>query len=630
MAPRHRNLIGGVGRFSGVVAAALLAAPLAAAQPLPAAPTGPAAPAPPASSPRPSLQAKPLSIKSTSPGVAPPAVAPSAAVTALAATAPPPVAPGAPAAGGTTRLSEAPPDRLSPLCRTAALKLLQHRRRGAPLSAADQEEQDDFRALHLDCFNATGASVTSGSAGVGEEILRSVAQVVLERAQSAAWRLLQDKLLSAAGCDAAPGAPAAALRFPATCDALRSLSIADLASSPAVLLDAVIADFLPLALPGEKSPWMRVPILEDAVREAAIRWRQSGASGLHAGFAQIVRRRLKEQVAKADCELATSAPDKALWVSGMCLIEAQAPANFSKCDVDGWASQCTDPITTARILQLWGLMSKVIGAQGKPPLSDYVDLICTSADIAIDEAPDLADARRREGHDYVSGIRAVMGGLAHKDWIETTSGAVRVLRLVVTRAACDGAAESRACKESRAAETLFTLLAAVGNYAESFSGGAKDGGAAREKILKDLADRMVNRAHRDSGWVVSAGGNLGLFGGARMDFSGGAQVAFPVQLGLGVGLQSYGRGAYGFHAMASAVDLGQYITFSDTSLEVTSPALESSVVLGLTAGAWIALRETPLYLGAYGGVSPFVKAQDRPTFQVGLTTGIYVPLIDFN
>jgi hypothetical protein len=82
--------------------------------------------------------------------------------------------------------------------------------------------------------------------------------------------------------------------------------------------------------------------------------------------------------------------------------------------------------------------------------------------------------------------------------------------------------------------------------------------------------------------------------------------------------------------MVTAFDLGQYVTFAGPSLEVAPTSFESSVTLGLTVGGWLALRETPLYLGAYGGVSPFVKAQDRPTYQLGLVTGIYVPLLDFN
>lgn len=349
---------------------------------------------------------------------------------------------------------------------------------------------------------------------------------------------------------------------------------------------------------------------------------------MRSGLAQVIRGEIKEQVTKADCEMASTAVDKAFWVSGMCMIEVQMPTAFGTCDADGWASQCTEPVTTTRILQLVPLVSRLFT---KPAFSDYVDLVTSAADIGVDELPDLTEDRRKEAHDYVDATKAVLCGLGHKDWIETTSGAVRVLRIVLeSEKACSKGPEDATCEESQRAEKLFTLLAAVGNYAETFTTAAKDTGAAREKILQDLVDRMVNRSHRDSGWVVSAGGNLALFGGARTDFATGAQVAFPVQLGLGLGVQSYTPGGYGFHAMATALDLGQYVSFSGSSLKVAPPALESSVTLGLSLGAWLGLRETPYYLGVYGGVSPFVKVQDRPTFQVGLVTGLYVPLLDFN
>lgn len=526
------------------------------------------------------------------------------------------------------RLSEASPDRLSPLCRTAALRLLQQRRRREALSAAEQQEQDDLRAMHLDCFNAAGASLTSGPAATGEAVLRSVAQVVLRRGRSAAWRLLQEKLLQSAGCDEGPGRRAP--RLPASCAALRSLSIQDLASSPAVLLNAVVADVLPLARAGERRPWMRIPLLEEALDEVTARWPQSGASGLGGALAQVLRRRMKEQVQKQDCDLAPGAADKALWVSGMCLIEVQAPANFHRCDADGWASRCGDPAATARVLRLWAIVNRLYSSPGGPEPADQVDLVCTSAGVALDEAAGLTAAQRREAHDYVAAVRALLGGLARRDWVEATSGAVRALRLArggPEHAAARGGAWP---DEDRKTEDLLSLLAALGNHAEALGGDAKGASDAREKILEDLTERMVNRAHRDSGWIVSAGGSLGLFGGARADLATGVQIASPVQLGLGVGLQSYHRGDHGFHAMVTAFDLGQYVTFSGASLEVGPPSVESAVTLGLTVGGWVALRETPLYVGVYGGVSPFVTVNDRPTFELGLATGIYVPLLDFN
>jgi hypothetical protein len=47
-------------------------------------------------------------------------------------------------------------------------------------------------------------------------------------------------------------------------------------------------------------------------------------------------------------------------------------------------------------------------------------------------------------------------------------------------------------------------------------------------------------------------------------------------------------------------------------------------------GGWLALRETPFYLGVHGSIAPFNQADGNQTFEVGLVTGIYVPLLDFN
>ena len=142
-------------------------------------------------------------------------------------------------------------------------------------------------------------------------------------------------------------------------------------------------------------------------------------------------------------------------------------------------------------------------------------------------------------------------GIAAKDWIQTRNRAPcacsgssppRTISAPTTKAAeCAAAAEG-----ARSGPRSSTLLAAVGNFAETLSTPGKDSAAARNKILEDLVDRMVNRTHRDRGAVVSLGGDLALLGGTRTDFSTGAQVAFPLQLGLGLGVQTYGPKDAGF------------------------------------------------------------------------------------
>ena len=73
-----------------------------------------------------------------------------------------------------------------------------------------------------------------------------------------------------------------------------------------------------------------------------------------------------------------------------------------------------------------------------------------------------------------------------------------------------------------------------------------------------------------------------------------------------------------------------YVTFDNSKLEVDEPDVESAVTLGLTFGGWVWNREVPLYIGAYGGVSPFVRDGNDLTYQFGIASGFYAPLLDFN
>jgi hypothetical protein len=319
-------------------------------------------------------------------------------------------------------------------------------------------------------------------------------------------------------------------------------------------------------------------------------------------------------------------------------------SDMSGCDVDKWVSQCGGDIRVKdRIVEAVAIARRVLAEiknKGKQPsLTDCIDLTFLVAELTLEagaspdpEAP--PDPQKDDARAYLAGMKSALLGVAGKDWVQTTSGAVRVIRVIRrTKAECAKAPGGGACVEANRAERLFTTLAAVGNYAETFHSNTKDpaaGTAAREKIIEELVDRMVNRTDRRSGWVVSLGGNLGLVGGARTDFSHGAQVAFPLQVGLGLGLESYGEGSGGFHGMLTAFDLGQYVTIESNDLVVDTPEIESSVMLGLTLGGWVALRETPYYIGVFGGMSPFVRANDEMTYQLGLVTGLYVPLLDFN
>lgn len=137
--------------------------------------------------------------------------------------------------------------------------------------------------------------------------------------------------------------------------------------------------------------------------------------------------------------------------------------------------------------------------------------------------------------------------------------------------------------------------------------------------------------------VVSLGGSFGVVGGARTATGGPMRFAMAsvLHVGLGVGLDSYhSRQRAGFHGEISALDLGQYVVFANNSLTVEKPDLKAALAPSVKAGVHFVLKETPMYLAGFVGLSPFVRenktAQEHMTMSFGLMFGVYVPFIDFN
>jgi hypothetical protein len=478
------------------------------------------------------------------------------------------------------------------------------------------------------CVKAQLVGQTAAPAAVGAEIVRSIAQVVVTKAQAAGWQLLVSELKKKAQCGEA------GTKFPRTCKVLGSLSIKDLVSSPDVLVSAVVTDLLKdidspvLAALGDKAGGNVAAL---ALVDAATAWAQSHDRGLAKAMERAVKNYIRNN-AVGSCSSAKTVPEKYAYVVGMCLLQ-QAGSGLSKCDTSALIDECSarDADTAAKLGRLWDLTLTAFDTVNKAQPIDWVNLAFALGREQLDTTNhgQAADA-------YFDGSKDLASGLATKDWVMATSGAVQVLATLETGLDAKEASNKAAYK---AAIDLVKVLAAIGNYALTFDTKANPDPAAaataREKIITELVDRFVSRSERD-GVVVSLGGTLGLVAGARVGRQDGkakGEFASPVQLTLGVGLQTYSKPTDdgGFHMMFSALDLGNYVSMNGSgALTVDTPELKSALAPGLALGYWFTLRETPLHLAAQASYAPFHGADGNPTFQAGLTLGIYVPLVDFN
>jgi hypothetical protein len=180
------------------------------------------------------------------------------------------------------------------------------------------------------------------------------------------------------------------------------------------------------------------------------------------------------------------------------------------------------------------------------------------------------------------------------------------------------------------------LLAGAARYA-AVQGTDAEKMAARKEVVKELITRLTRRANRNRGAVVSLGGSFGLVGGGRVAVGEADRwaLASVFHLGLGVALDTYHhRQRGGFHLELSPIDLGQYVAFTNRKLTVDKPDLKAAIAPSIKVGGHFGPKATPLYLGAFVGISPFVRevpaAGERMTLSVGAIFGVYVPFIDFN
>jgi hypothetical protein len=264
------------------------------------------------------------------------------------------------------------------------------------------------------------------------------------------------------------------------------------------------------------------------------------------------------------------------------------------------------------------------------------------------------------GHkDELRDLKEVAIGVLEGDWTRVTAAAVRRLAArfpaagvgasVATADMRSGACAPATPEERARAHSLrmlLDLLAGAARYAASYAiTDPAKASEARKDAIADLVSRMASRRERTYGAVWSLGGSLQLGAGCRGSFATAGMYAepcatgawaTPVRLALGFAVDTYHpwRGAaagMGFHAEMTVFDLGQYVVFEDRTLTLTTPKVTAALSPGLTAGWRLGARATPVFLGAFGAFTPFVRtAADQMTFTLGGMIGVYIPFVDFN
>lgn len=513
------------------------------------------------------------------------------------------------------------------------------------------EQMAELRKLVLKA--KLDASATTQSADdVASELVQIVAQTVADRATESAWSIMRDRLSEDLRCSeqVQPATPSAnnasppAIQFPNLCKALKA-RIEDVIAQPNQLLEAAIQDLATVAS-GElqlqkiqlSSPKLSTGTL---VSELPANWRRGSASSAFTLIWRPLRRDLLQTASQTCGQLQTVEPEyrpslQSLWIVGECIAKNESNRLkdvFTNCDIDAAMGPDVCNVSDADKPLVRQLSEELLGAANDSASATTrakygIGYVFDSAQHINDVKAD--DKRKPIIKALLNGLDDALSGAIDQDWAKVATGSVAVLESIAELHAED--------PEKAKGKKFYQLVAAIGAYAATYSDPSKKDSdaahAARKEVIDSLARSLVSRSTRSGGGVFSVGGTFGIGGAYRHAINDKTKGGFgPFALPLGVGFDTYPedlKSAVGFHLQLSFLDLGQYVKFEGGKAQVDKPRLEDAFAVGIGAGPWFGSREVPIWVGPYGGISPFGRTDGKPSWFAGGLIGGYVPLIDLN
>lgn len=546
--------------------------------------------------------------------------------------APPPIEPAAAGSGSAAGASE-PAGGVPPEPKSKAKT-----KADAEAKARQEMVRQDFRVD----TNLQGASITA-------EVLQVIAQVVIDRATQAGWDILSDKLRDSLDCDTTTTS------YKKSCDVLNKVQVQDVLASPQTLLEAAVQDFSSIfytrlhdTISSDPSLKIAVEITIGAAGFVTL-WGQSSKQTAVHMISDRVAREITRVVARScpmnDADSPLDLPStRALWAIGYCLVDADkvngVGNKLKACDLTAKLTACFPndaPIDDATLAAAQRLKTALTSTEAVEIADGTMGFVVDGAANRVKEkkAPTCFASSDNEHktdlcYSLIEHVGSVARGLIRQDWNGVTVGVVGTIQDY-------GALKGETVSGTR----FYTLLSAIGQYALTYAApdptdptntkAADAANKSRRDIIENLMKATVNRNQR-TGWVWSLGGSFGLGGmyrhGIGEDTSGWSG---PFVLPLGIGLDWYPIAhSVGPHFQLGVIDLGQYVTFEDNHMvTVGTPDAKAAVAFSASAGVWFGPRNTPLFIGPYGGVAPFVLKSGHPEYFIGAMLAAYVPIFDF-
>lgn len=517
--------------------------------------------------------------------------------------------------------------------------------------------------------------------GALSDALQIVGQIVVDRASSHAYALIKQKLETLLGCS---DEAASSKGFGATCRVVVPLRVEELAVSRDALVTALARDALSQihVKLGDDKPLVAPSVALNSVLATVLLPRVTRPGGVSDDT--LAKQLLDALVTYARMEIEEGTLDgrpaqKVNVVATLAYLRCATPVDsnagedvnkrLAACDVganvDALVGNDTKILAASHALANALVATATATPKGgdiRIRLVHAVDTVFANSCMLLREqtamsanaeqlpTPELTCKEPKtlaHPEDALSLMHPIVVSLVYRDTNSLIASIVHALRLVTAKKGATRANTQRKPKEAdkeaesrtRERTQLFALLGGLLNYAKTYvprpSGDTDTTDEAslheqRTSTLESLTRTMTDRTRRDSDCVWSLGGALQVVGAARLPLEKQEDVVAhgPISLPLGLGMQTVGGGV---HFMASVVDLGQYVAW-DSSLEVAKPNVVAALSPSLSFGyAWG--TSFPVVVAATAGYSPhyhFSDSSSKGSLNVGVTLGVYVPLIDLN
>ncbi|MFO0591659.1 MAG: hypothetical protein U0441_29200 [Polyangiaceae bacterium] len=513
------------------------------------------------------------------------------------------------------------------------------------------------------------------------ELFQVIAEVVVERAQSKGLKIAQDKLQQLLCKELVQLVDKSEVPLlPRTCDAVRAVRLEDLAGTGRQLLDSLTTDLVTAALKkvveekqlaAKTIPPKLITTLVKTIEASldAAMGRQERLPGAAARLLISIGEALDDQGFTDDQKNAKNALQVAFLILEECHGSARCDATrierlaTKPGDYFGGVSQVSWPALSSFVTTGLRILSPPAGTTELEQLRGAVGLVMDTLDLLTLQSQDtlsIFNYKTTLGTDSegiivgVKGdsattarlIRDLLQAAVQQDLSKVVTAAVRLIQTNLDE------------KKSPHLQKVATLGGALGSYLATYTSGRAPSKEelearreARKKAISSLIDSQTERRNRMRSVVLSFGGTVG-FLGAIQNQPGSQWNAFRLQpsLCLGLAVDWHINAGWGLHFEAMPFNLGSYASLvpgtktlgkdgkptdtDATAASVPSPgdAMSPSITLaptyvvksadlvvilpGITAGyaAKIGNDASNIYGGAY----------------IGVTTGAYVPIFDFN